>query len=120
SEMGFELFQHCGGIIWATVFAWIISTPMPFPAISATALQCAHKRMKTDARRPIRHMLATWIARLNQPIAPSSRVWRYGLVLILSVYAITTLAHSLTVPVFEGSDEQRHYAYARYLVNERT
>jgi len=27
---------------------------------------------------------------------------------------------SLSIPVFEGIDEQRHYAYARYLVNNHT
>src|SRR6266542_295947 len=42
---------------------------------------------------------------------------RYGLIAILCVYLLLTLAQSLTLPIFEGPDEQRHYAYARYLVN---
>ena len=58
-----------------------------------------------------------WRNWFNQPVAPASKLWRYGLLLVLGIFAITTLAQSLTVSVFEGSDEQRHYAYARYLVN---
>jgi hypothetical protein len=56
-------------------------------------------------------------ARLNQPQPRSSRLWRYGLALILVIFAITTLIQSLSIPLFEGSYEPRHYAYARYLVN---
>ena len=33
------------------------------------------------------------------------------------MFAISTFIQSLRVPIFEGSDEQRHYAYARYLVH---
>jgi 4-amino-4-deoxy-L-arabinose transferase-like glycosyltransferase len=54
---------------------------------------------------------------LNQPIRQTSALWRYGLFLIVGIFTLTTLVQSLTVPVFEGPDEQRHYAYARYLVN---
>ena len=56
-------------------------------------------------------------SRLNRPCPPSSKIWRYGLVSILLVFAISTFIQSLKVPIFEGSDEQRHYAYARYLVH---
>ena len=44
---------------------------------------------------------------------------RYALVAILAVYALLALVQSLTLPVFEGPDEQRHYAYVRYLVNHQ-
>ncbi|HEY3342241.1 MAG TPA: glycosyltransferase family 39 protein, partial [Anaerolineae bacterium] len=37
--------------------------------------------------------------------------------LILAVFAISTFIQSVGVPIFEGSDEQRHYAYARYLIH---
>jgi 4-amino-4-deoxy-L-arabinose transferase-like glycosyltransferase len=36
---------------------------------------------------------------------------------ILIVYVALAVIQSLTLPVFEGPDEQHHYAYARYLVN---
>ncbi len=52
-----------------------------------------------------------------QAIPPSSPFWRIILTVILAFYFIGTLAQSLVIPSFEGSDEQRHYAYARYLVN---
>ena len=42
---------------------------------------------------------------------------RNGLVAIIILFSINVLVQALGVPVFEGSDEQRHYAYARYLVN---
>jgi 4-amino-4-deoxy-L-arabinose transferase-like glycosyltransferase len=58
-----------------------------------------------------------WRNWLIEPVAPTSKIWRYGLWFIIGVFALTTLAQSIAVPVFEGADEQRHYAYARYLVN---
>ena len=60
---------------------------------------------------------ARWRSWFNHPVTPSSKLWHYGLLLVLGVFAVTTLAQSISVPVFEGADEQRHYAYARYLVN---
>ena len=63
------------------------------------------------------YSIASIVARLNQPQPRSSRLWRYGLALILALFAITTFVQSLAIPLFEGSDEPRHYAYARYLVN---
>lgn len=36
---------------------------------------------------------------------------------ILVIYVTLAVIQSLTLPVFEGPDEQLHYAYARYLVN---
>ena len=51
------------------------------------------------------------------PFTPSSRVWRYGLLAIVATFILITLTESLTIPSFEGPDEQRHYAYARYLAN---
>jgi hypothetical protein len=64
--------------------------------------------------------LKTAFSSLNRPYPPSSKIWRYGLILILAVFAISTFIQSLKVPIFEGSDEQRHYAYARYLVHNLT
>jgi 4-amino-4-deoxy-L-arabinose transferase-like glycosyltransferase len=68
----------------------------------------------------MRVSFARWRNWFNQPVASSSKLWRYGLLLVLGVFTIATLTQSITVPVFEGSDEQRHYAYARYLVNHLT
>ena len=42
---------------------------------------------------------------------------RYALAGILVAYIALTVVQSFTLPVFEGPDEQHHYAYARYLVN---
>ena len=69
------------------------------------------------ARHDMQSRLSQWYTRLNQPISPTSRLWRYGLIAVVGLFTLTTLIQSLFVPVFEGSDEQRHYAYARYLVN---
>jgi len=38
--------------------------------------------------------------------------------LISGLYILLALAQSAWLPLFEGSDEQRHYAYARHLVNQ--
>jgi len=38
---------------------------------------------------------------------------------VLIMYAFMVVSQSLLLPVFEGPDEQRHYAYARYIVNNR-
>lgn len=38
--------------------------------------------------------------------------------LISGLYILLALSQSAWLPLFEGSDEQRHYAYARYLVNQ--
>lgn len=61
-----------------------------------------------------------WYTRLNQPIAATSPFWRTALWAVIGLYVILALAQSFWVPVFEGPDEQRHYAYARYLVNEHS
>ena len=58
-----------------------------------------------------------WRTWLNRPIAATSPLWRYGLITVVVLFTLNALIQSLAVPVFEGSDEQRHYAYARYLVN---
>src|SRR5450759_1638239 len=50
-------------------------------------------------------------------IGHNACLWRYALMAILAVYVLLALVQSLTLPVFEGPDEQRHYAYVRYLVN---
>jgi hypothetical protein len=62
------------------------------------------------------HHTVTQSSRLSNAFA-HPRYVRYGLAGILFVYLALTLVQSLTLPVFEGPDEQRHYAYARYLVN---
>jgi 4-amino-4-deoxy-L-arabinose transferase-like glycosyltransferase len=62
--------------------------------------------------------LCMW--KLSQPVAARSKLWRLGLVLTIGMFIIMALAQSLATPVFEASDEQRHYAYARYLVNYHT
>ena len=62
------------------------------------------------------HHTVTQSSRLSNALARPTYV-RYGLAGILFVYLALTLVQSLTLPVFEGPDEQRHYAYARYLVN---
>ena len=60
-----------------------------------------------------------WYTRLNQPIAATSPFWRTALWTVIGLYVILALAQSFWVPVFEGPDEQRHYAYTRYLINNR-
>ena len=66
------------------------------------------------------NLMAVRYMRLNQSVPATSRVWRLGLLVIIAVYVVTALLQSLMVPMFEGSDEQRHYAYARYIVNNKT
>jgi 4-amino-4-deoxy-L-arabinose transferase-like glycosyltransferase len=51
---------------------------------------------------------------------PMAATWRYALLAVLVVYAVMAAIQSVMVPVFEGPDEQRHYAYARHLVNYRS
>jgi Dolichyl-phosphate-mannose-protein mannosyltransferase len=68
----------------------------------------------------MKNTLFIWYKRFNQPVESNSKVWRYGLALIIAVFTLTAFIQSLLTPTFEGSDEQRHYAYARYLVNYHT
>ncbi|HEY3342243.1 MAG TPA: hypothetical protein VGK81_09505, partial [Anaerolineae bacterium] len=44
---------------------------------------------------------------------PSILYRRYALLGIVFCYVVLALIQSFTLPVFEGPDEQRHYAYAR-------
>lgn len=50
---------------------------------------------------------------------PDAPLWRIGLAAIVTLYAMLAVSSVVTLPVFEGIDEQRHYAYARYLVHNR-
>lgn len=61
-----------------------------------------------------------FFTRLNRPVPPSSTIWRCGLLAIVAIFILTTLIESLSIPLFEGPDEQRHYAYARYMVNNHS
>ena len=67
--------------------------------------------------KSMKAFLVTLYRRLNCTIIPTSRLWRYGLILTISVFTLSTFIQSILTPPFEGSDEQRHYAYARYLAN---
>ncbi len=59
-------------------------------------------------------------SRISDSRTPDRRPYvRYALAGILVIYLALTVIQSLTLPVFEGPDEQRHYAYARYLVNHQ-
>lgn len=64
--------------------------------------------------------LHRWFQRMNLAITTDSIWWRRGTLAVIGVFVILSLTHALLVPAFEGSDEQRHYAYARYLLNERS
>jgi Dolichyl-phosphate-mannose-protein mannosyltransferase len=60
----------------------------------------------------------SWMRKLNQPIVLSRTTRHRMLAAVIAIFTITTMIHSLAaIPVFEGYDEQRHYAYARYLAN---
>jgi hypothetical protein len=65
----------------------------------------------------MKSLIERWKTRQHSLTPSGTKAWRYGLLMIIAVYAITTLVQSMLMPVFEGSDEQRHYAYARYLSN---
>ena len=84
----------------------------------AFTLQFPSMRANIDQLcQALKDTLKRWAAQLNQPVPPSSKVWRYALAAVLGVFVCVTFFQSLAVPIFEGSDEQRHYAYVRYLVN---
>jgi hypothetical protein len=51
-----------------------------------------------------------------------SRIRQYkyvGLITVVAAYIGLAITQSVLLPVFEGPDEQKHYAYARFLVNNR-
>ena len=68
----------------------------------------------------MKNIVITLYSQLNQPVKPTSPLWRYGLLLIIVVFTLTTFIQALHTPTFEGADELRHYAYVRYLVNHHT
>src|SRR5512134_3322582 len=46
-----------------------------------------------------------------------ARVARYSLLVIVAAVVALALVYSLTVPLFEGSDEIWHYAFANHLAS---